>query len=61
MTEKLFTGTLNKNQNKTKTALGKDANTVKTLSFVSMDVFSLCINLRLFCSHMCVKDFFSSL
>ena len=40
------------------TALGKDDNTVKPLSFVSMGVFSLCINLRLFCSHMCVKDFF---
>ena len=42
------------------TALGKDDNTVKPLSFVSMGVFSLCINLRNFCSHMCVKDFFSS-
>ena len=40
------------------TALGKDDNTVKPLSFVSMGVFSLCIKLRLFCSHMCVKDFF---
>ena len=40
------------------TALEKDDNTLKPLSFVSMGVFSLCIKLRLFCSHMCVKDFF---
>ena len=40
------------------TALGKDDNTVKPISFVSIGVFSLCINLRLFCLHMCVKDLF---